>query len=181
MTLFRNRYRIESNRYSKWDYCSNASYFITIKTQFNYPYFGYIKSKNNLLIMHLSSIGQIVLDEWYKLPQYFPFIKLGEFAVLPNHIHGIITVHNHSNDKKLNRRDAINRVSTENTGNTGNTENTNDTNKTIDSDKSFKTDKTKNESKQNGGVTGSNNPMNSNCLGKIIRRYKGAVTYLARK
>jgi REP element-mobilizing transposase RayT len=43
--------------------------------------------------MMLSRIGQIANDCWFEIPNHFPFVKLGEFVVMPNHIHGIITIH----------------------------------------------------------------------------------------
>ncbi len=43
MTLFRNKYRIESARYPNWDYRNNGAYFITICTNmgisFLYSYY----------------------------------------------------------------------------------------------------------------------------------------------
>ncbi len=29
---------------------------------------------------------------WYEIPVHFPFVKLGAFVVMPNHIHGIIII-----------------------------------------------------------------------------------------
>ncbi len=29
---------------------------------------------------------------WFEIPQHFPFVKLWEFVVMPNHIHGIIEI-----------------------------------------------------------------------------------------
>jgi REP element-mobilizing transposase RayT len=42
--------------------------------------------------MHLSEIGQIASQVWYEIPVHFPFIDLDAFAVMPNHIHGIIVI-----------------------------------------------------------------------------------------
>ncbi|MDT0645422.1 hypothetical protein RM545_01865 [Zunongwangia sp. F260] len=31
---------------------------------------------------------------WNEIPNHFPFIQLGEFIAMPNHIHGIIIINN---------------------------------------------------------------------------------------
>ena len=40
MTLFQNKYRIESTRFKGWNYASEGSYFITICTRDRYNLFG---------------------------------------------------------------------------------------------------------------------------------------------
>jgi putative transposase len=62
MSKFRNRYRIESTRLQKWDYGWNAPYFITICTKNNECFFGEVEDGE----MNLTTIGEIVLDEWLK-------------------------------------------------------------------------------------------------------------------
>ena len=42
--------------------------------------------------MHLSEIGKIANDCWLAIPQHFPFVRLGEFVVMPNHVHGIVII-----------------------------------------------------------------------------------------
>jgi REP element-mobilizing transposase RayT len=50
--------------------------------------------------MHLSEIGQIASKMWREIPVHFPFIDLGLFVVMPNHIHGIIII-NRSIEKQI--------------------------------------------------------------------------------
>ncbi|MBL7110108.1 MAG: hypothetical protein ISS11_07715 [Candidatus Marinimicrobia bacterium] len=69
---FQNKYRISSTRLQNWDYGWNGSYFVTICTQHKEHYFGVITDNE----MILSDIGKIVKNEWYKIPNHFPFIKL---------------------------------------------------------------------------------------------------------
>ena len=56
--------------------------------------------------MQLSDIGLIANNLWYQIPNYFSFVDLGVFVVMPNHIHGILilkkTVLNNSSVAKLN-------------------------------------------------------------------------------
>jgi len=42
--------------------------------------------------MILNSYGEEVLKCWYELPNYYPYAGLNAFAVMPNHIHGIIEI-----------------------------------------------------------------------------------------
>ncbi len=42
--------------------------------------------------MQLSIIGEMAQKYWHEIPQHFPFVKLGEFVVMPNHVHGIIII-----------------------------------------------------------------------------------------
>ena len=100
---FKNQYRIESARLQGFDYGSNGAYFVTICTKNKAPYFGEIKNG----IMGLSEIGCWAWKCWYDIPNHFPFVILDEFVVMPDHIHGIIFIQNSI------RRDAINRVPTD--------------------------------------------------------------------
>jgi len=43
--------------------------------------------------MVFNEFGLIAQNQWFKLPERFPNIELGEFIVMPNHIHGIIIIH----------------------------------------------------------------------------------------
>jgi REP element-mobilizing transposase RayT len=40
----------------------------------------------------LSSLGEIVHNEWLEVPNRFVNVQLDEFVIMPNHIHGIIFV-----------------------------------------------------------------------------------------
>ena len=40
--------------------------------------------------MNLSHLGVIVNILWYEIPNHSPFVELGNFVVMPNHIHGIL-------------------------------------------------------------------------------------------
>ena len=93
---FNNKYRIESARLQTWDYGWNASYFVTICTHKRIHFFGEIHNK----IVELSEIGKIAHDFWIEIPNHFPFVELGEFVIMPNHVHGIITINKkHENVK----------------------------------------------------------------------------------
>ena len=91
---YKNKYRTKSNRLQNWDYGWNASYFVTICTKGREHFFGEIKKGN----MEFSKIGDIVHKFWLEIPKHFPFVNLGEFVVMPNHIHGIIIIDKNDNN-----------------------------------------------------------------------------------
>ena len=86
--LYLNKYRIPPARAQWWNYADNASYFITICTANRQHYFGKIKNQN----MELSDIGSFATKCWFEIPQHFPFVQLGAFIVMPNHVHGIVII-----------------------------------------------------------------------------------------
>ncbi len=85
---FFNRFRILSTRMQNWDYGWNAPYFITICTQKRTFYFGNIIEGK----MELSEIGKIAQQYWTEIPTHFPYVHLGAFVIMPNHIHGIVII-----------------------------------------------------------------------------------------
>ncbi len=87
---FKDKYRISSARLQSWDYSTNGAYFITICTQNREYFFGKIQKKD----MQLSEIGKLALQFWMDIPIHFPFIELGNFVVMPNHVHGILIINN---------------------------------------------------------------------------------------
>lgn len=42
--------------------------------------------------MHLSESGCIAKKCWLEIADHFPFVKLSEFVIMPNHVHGIISI-----------------------------------------------------------------------------------------
>ncbi len=88
-----NKYRIASARLQNWDYRSRGAYFITICTANREHYFGEIENGK----MKLSHLGVIADIFWHEIPARKPFIKLGEYVIMPNHIHGILIVGVHDN------------------------------------------------------------------------------------
>jgi REP element-mobilizing transposase RayT len=85
---FQNKYRIASARLQWWDYGKNAAYFVTICTQKREHFFGNISNNE----MHLTDIGQLAHKFWAEIPHHFTFVHLGEFVIMPNHVHGIIII-----------------------------------------------------------------------------------------
>jgi putative transposase len=105
--LYKNKYKTTSMRLQDWDYGSEAMYFVTICTKNRKWYFGDIMDpvETQSIVspldlppqyqnQKLTTIGEIAYQEWFKTPELRPDMKitLGEFIVMPNHIHGIVQI-----------------------------------------------------------------------------------------
>ncbi len=88
LNKFKNKYRITSTRLKHWDYGSSGAYFITICTHERECFFGEIKNDE----MVLNTIGRLAEEFWLEIPVQFSFVALGNFVVMPNHVHGILMV-----------------------------------------------------------------------------------------
>ena len=77
-----------SIRLKNYDYSQKGSYFITIVTQNRKHLFGKIEDGK----MILSSVGRIVEEEWLNTIQLRPNVTLGEFIIMPDHMHMIVTI-----------------------------------------------------------------------------------------
>jgi REP element-mobilizing transposase RayT len=88
MSPFKGRYRIESTRLLRWDYASAGRYFITICARGKECFFGNIVNGD----VRLSSIGEIVAEEWLRTPTIRKSVELDEWIVMPNHLHGILVL-----------------------------------------------------------------------------------------
>jgi len=68
------------------DYSDSAAYFVTLVTRDRAELFGRIADD----VMHSSSIGEIVREEWLRSSDIRQELALAEFVVMPNHLHGIV-------------------------------------------------------------------------------------------
>ena len=83
-------HRRRTIRLRDYNYKQNGAYFVTICVRNKECVLGsIIKGK-----MILSEIGKIVFDYWFEIPKHFQNVKLDEFCVMPNHIHGILLLNN---------------------------------------------------------------------------------------
>ena len=83
--LLHNRHSI---RLQGYDYSSEGVYFLTICAYQHQQLFGKIESG----IMFTNQFGQIVRDEWEKSGIIRAEIKLGEYVIMPNHMHAIVFI-----------------------------------------------------------------------------------------
>ena len=90
--LFKNRYRISSAR-APWHDYSHGTYFVTICTKNREHSFGEILNDGTgNPIMRLSSIGKNADMCWCEIPSHFPHVQTMSRVIMPNHIHGILTI-----------------------------------------------------------------------------------------
>ena len=109
MTLFKNKYRIESTRLKGWDYSATGVYFVTLCTRDRKCFFGEVVNGET----NLSPIGDIVAEEWQKTAAIRPNVELDVWIVMPNHLHGIIII-NQPSVETFRRNVSTRNVSTRN-------------------------------------------------------------------
>lgn len=81
-----DKHHRRSIRLQGYDYSKAGSYFVTICIWQRECLLGNITNTN----FELSRYGQVVQFNWNILEQKFKNVKLDEFIIMPNHIHGII-------------------------------------------------------------------------------------------
>ena len=76
------------NRLKGYDYSNDGFYSVTICTRDREHLFGKICNDK----MVLNKLGKIAEKCWREIPDHFTDVKLDEFVVMPNHIHGIVWI-----------------------------------------------------------------------------------------
>lgn len=80
----------------EYDYSEPGAYFITICTNKRGPRFGTITNNE----VNLNETGIIARQLWREIPEHFENVELGEFILMPNHLHGIIII----NEERINNK-----------------------------------------------------------------------------
>jgi putative transposase len=80
--------RRKSLRLSGYDYGQQGVYFVTLCTQQKLCLFGQIIEST----MRLNQYGKIAELVWQEIPLHYPDINNNIFIVMPNHIHGLISL-----------------------------------------------------------------------------------------
>lgn len=78
------------NRLSGYDYSQPGWYFITICTWQKIHWFGHVQHNR----MCVNQFGAMIYNYWHTIPNHFDSVSLDTFIIMPNHIHGIIRIHN---------------------------------------------------------------------------------------
>lgn len=105
-----------SIRLKGYDYSKSGSYFITICAHDRQCLFGDVvgagsepapignkKIFSEFAKVQLNEFGEIILDTWFNLTNHNDNIKLDEFIIMPNHVHGIIMIMDNSKGICFNR------------------------------------------------------------------------------
>ena len=77
-----------SIRLRGYDYSQVGAYFVTMVAQRRACLFGDVVGAE----MQLNDAGEMIRRVWQEIPVRFPGIALDTFIVMPNHIHGIISI-----------------------------------------------------------------------------------------
>jgi putative transposase len=77
------------NRMLNYDYSARGCYFVTICIK--------IKETNSFGKIADGKIGFSLMGEtankcWLEIPKHFPHVRLDEFVIMPNHVHGIMVI-----------------------------------------------------------------------------------------
>lgn len=82
------------------DYSSRRMYMITMEVENRRPLFGDVVGNPSAQVgsadgphMELSPLGAIVQTEWQNIPRYYPQIEIMAVQMMPDHMHGILFVH----------------------------------------------------------------------------------------
>ena len=78
----------QSIRLKGFDYSQPGAYFVTICTNNHENLFGEIENNS----ISLNKFGIIVSEKWNNIHIHFKNVILGEYIIMPNHLHGIIVL-----------------------------------------------------------------------------------------
>lgn len=88
MTFNPDIHHRRSIRLRDYDYSQMGAYFMTICTQNRECLFGSISDGR----IQSTDYGEIVNECWNDLPNHYGYVVLDTFALMPNHVHGIIII-----------------------------------------------------------------------------------------
>lgn len=83
-----------SIRLKNYDYSQPGHYFVTVCVYQRFHLFGDIINRE----MILNKFGKIAEFEWLRTSELRKNVRLDEFVVMPNHIHGIIIITDEKNE-----------------------------------------------------------------------------------
>ena len=82
------------------DYRGRRMYMVTIEVEGRRPLFGTLRGDADAALgtaeaphIELSPLGQAVSQEWMGIARYYPQIEVMGLQMMPNHLHGILFVH----------------------------------------------------------------------------------------
>ena len=76
-------------RLKDFDYSQPGAYFVTVGTRDREILFGDVVDGES----RLNDAGSMVQEVWHDLPKHYAEIELDSFVVMPNHVHGIVALH----------------------------------------------------------------------------------------
>jgi putative transposase len=103
MTTENNHHR-RSVRIPAYDDAGPGAYFVTLVTQDRACVFGGIGDG----AMQISARGRIAEECWRLIPHHFPNVGLGPYVVMPNHLHGILVIHDRAGVRSAHSMSTMN-------------------------------------------------------------------------
>ncbi|MCB9450445.1 MAG: transposase [Anaerolineaceae bacterium] len=91
--------RKNSLRLKGYDYSQAGAYFVTICTYNRIHLFGEVEDGE----MRPSKLGAIVAACWMDIPTNYPRVELADSVIMPNHLHGILILHEEKLQQTLSR------------------------------------------------------------------------------
>ena len=88
------------------DYSEPCSYLVTICVEHRACLFGHVRDER---MVH-NSAGEIVLGRWNELPDRFPHVELDVVILMPNHLHGIISITGDPMANEYDRKASLSRA-----------------------------------------------------------------------
>jgi REP element-mobilizing transposase RayT len=88
MTHNQARHHRRSIRLKGYDYARSGAYFVTVCAQGRTCLFGEVVNG----VMRANNAGRMLEAVWDDLPVFYRGVDIDAFAVMPNHIHGIIVL-----------------------------------------------------------------------------------------
>ncbi len=81
--------KYKSLRLNEYDYSQPGAYFVTICVKYRKNLFGSIENER----MKLNVPGKIAFDDIAEIAAHYENVSIGEFIVMPNHVHMIIFIY----------------------------------------------------------------------------------------
>ncbi len=78
-----------SIRLKEYDYSTPGAYFVTVVANGFNCIFGKVNNED----VTLYDLGKLAYECWREIPNHFPSIDIEPFIIMPNHIHGVLTIH----------------------------------------------------------------------------------------
>ncbi len=97
------KFHRRSIRLKEFDYSQPGAYFVTIVAFQRQCLFGEIANEE----MRLNEFGKIAEEYWCTIPEHFPNVELGAHVVMPNHLHGVIIIHENKSFESVGAQHAV--------------------------------------------------------------------------
>jgi len=93
----------KSVRLKSFDYSTAGAYFLTVCTRDRKPMLGDIRNGETVA----NDVGALIVRCWEEIPAHFPDAVCDQFALMPNHLHGILFLFSGDDDPVVQARHAL--------------------------------------------------------------------------